>query len=178
MMITIDRRPRLATPRLTLRAPEPADAPRIAALASDYGVASMTTSIPYPLTVDQAADFLARMDARDTAREAIFTIETEADGLIGMIGLHPSDAPAPELGYWLGRPYWGQGYATEAAEAAINWAGGDWGKGYVLAGHFADNPASGRVLDKAGFLYTGEVQQRWSIARDAEATTRMMVWLA
>jgi len=178
MMITIDRRPRLATPRLTLRPPELGDARRIAALASDYDVASMTTSIPYPLAVDEAADFVLRMDYRDFDREAIFAIDTETDGLIGLIGLHPGGAPAPELGYWIGRPYWGRGYATEAAEAAVNWAGGPWRKGYVLAGHFADNPASGRVLDKAGFLYTGEVQSRWSLAREAEAPTRMMVWLA
>jgi RimJ/RimL family protein N-acetyltransferase len=48
----------------------------------------------------------------------------------------------------------------------------------VIAGHFADNAASGQVLCKAGFLYTGEVQRRWSLARTEVVDTRMMVWLA
>jgi RimJ/RimL family protein N-acetyltransferase len=178
MMMAIDRRPSLSTPRLRLRPTVPADAPRIAALAGDRDVARMTTSIPYPLTTAQAGEFLARMEAADAAREAIFALETLADGLIGMLGFHPGDDPAPELGYWLGRPYWGHGYATEAVEAALFWAGEAWGKRYLLAGHFADNAASARVLIKAGFLYTGRVERRFSLARDATAMTRMMVWLA
>ncbi|MEI9889980.1 MAG: GNAT family N-acetyltransferase [Caulobacteraceae bacterium] len=67
---------------------------------------------------------------------------------------------------------------SEAARAALAWAGTGWGRRMVTAGHFADNQASGRVLIKAGFLYTGEVQRRFSRARGAEAATRMMVWLA
>ena len=82
------------------------------------------------------------------------------------------------MGYWIGRPYWGQGYATEAATAALAWAGAGWGKRLVVSGHFADNPASGRVLEKAGFLYTGVVEPRHSKARGEAAATRMMVWLA
>ena len=83
-----------------------------------------------------------------------------------------------ELGYWLGRPYWGKGLATEAVRGAMTWAQGDWGRRLILAGHFADNEASGRVLSKCGFLYTGEVQRRFSRARSADAATRMMVWIA
>jgi RimJ/RimL family protein N-acetyltransferase len=67
---------------------------------------------------------------------------------------------------------------TEALEAALAWAGGAWGKRFVMAGHFADNTDSGRVLVKVGFLYTGEVLPRFSTARGEEAATRMMVWLA
>ena len=83
-----------------------------------------------------------------------------------------------EIGYWLGRPHWGQGYMTEAVDAGLVWAGQGWGRRYLLAGHFADNPASGQVLVKTGFLYTGEVVPRFSLARGEEAPTRMMVWLA
>ena len=82
------------------------------------------------------------------------------------------------MGYWLGRPYWGQGLATEAASAALVWAGEGWRRRYLMAGHFADNPASGQVLCKTGFLYTGEVVPRHSLARGEAAPTRMMVWLA
>jgi len=172
-------RPGLATARLTLRSPVAADAARIAELASDIGVARMTTSIPYPLTIaQQASSFLERMEARDPAREAIFAIDLPGEGLIGLLGFHPNDGPAPEVGYWLGRAFWGKGYATEALKAALVWARDPWNKRFIVAGYFADNPASGEVLIKAGFLYTGEVQWRWSMARDDEAATRMMVWLA
>jgi RimJ/RimL family protein N-acetyltransferase len=59
-----------------------------------------------------------------------------------------------------------------------DWALKAFGRRALIAGHFADHPASGRVLVTCGFLYTGEVQQRFSIARGAAATTRMMIWLA
>jgi RimJ/RimL family protein N-acetyltransferase len=168
----------IATARLRLREPSMADAERITAFASDLDVARMTTSIPHPFKREYADDFLRRMEARDRAEEAVFSIEHPADGLVGVIGFHPKEWPAPEVGYWIGKPYWGQGYATEAAAAAIGWAGAGWRKRLVVSGHFADNPASGRVLEKTGFLYTGVVEPRHSMARGEEAATRMMVWLA
>jgi RimJ/RimL family protein N-acetyltransferase len=97
---------------------------------------------------------------------------------MGVLGVHPTDGPASELGYWIGRPFWGAGYMTEAVTAALDWARDSWGRRILASGHFADNDASGRVLAKAGFLYTGEVEPRFSVARGEEAATRMMVWLA
>jgi len=148
--------PRLQTRRLTLRGPRLGDAPRMAQLANDYDIARMTTRIPHPFAVEDAADFIGRMEGRDPAREAVFAIESKDEGLLGVLGLHPTSV-GTEIGYWLGRPFWGLGYATEAADAALAWAGGAWGRRYIVSGHFADNPASGQVLIKAGFLYTGEV---------------------
>jgi len=175
--------PELATGRLVLRAPRPQDAPRIAELAGDFEVARMTTAMPHPYALSDAEDFLRLVEARDPGREIAFAIEAPDEGLVGVVGLHPravscTAAEAPEVGYWIGRPYWGRGYATEAAKAAVAWAHDGWGAPFVLAGHFADNPASGAVLTKVGFLYTGEVQKRFSKARGAEAPTRMMVRLA
>ncbi|MEO8926286.1 MAG: GNAT family N-acetyltransferase [Caulobacteraceae bacterium] len=171
------QRPTLKTKRLALRGLRPHDAPRMAELVDDYDIARMTTRIPHPFAVEHAEDFIARMQGRDPARETVFAIETKAEGLLGVLGLHPTPAGI-ELGCWLGRPFWGLGYATEAALAALAWAGADWGRRYIVSGHFADNPASGRVLTKVGFLYTGEVVGRFSLARGEEAATRMMVWLA
>jgi RimJ/RimL family protein N-acetyltransferase len=168
----------LTTARLTLREPRAEDAPRIAALAGDFDVARMTTNIPHPYSLAEAETFLGRAAARDRDHHAVFALELEDEGVIGILGFHPKAPPAPEVGYWIGRPYWGQGYATEAASAALAWAGEGWGKRLVISGHFADNPASGRVLEKAGFLYTGVVEPRRSLARGADAATRLMVWLA
>ncbi|HZL00707.1 MAG TPA: GNAT family N-acetyltransferase [Caulobacteraceae bacterium] len=170
--------PTLTTDRLILRALRDADAPRIAALANDAGVARMTTSIPHPFALEHAEGFIARMAGNDPAREIVLAIEHRQDGLIGVLGFHPKDGPAPEFGYWIGRPFWGNGYMTEAATAALDWTRAAWKKRLVIAGYFADNPASGGVLAKTGFLHTGVVEPRWSLARDAEAETRMMVWLA
>ncbi|HWA62096.1 MAG TPA: GNAT family N-acetyltransferase [Caulobacteraceae bacterium] len=170
----------LKTARLTLRAPRADDAQRLAWLASDFDVARMTTGIPHPFGLADAEAFLAKVAASDPERDAVFAVEVEGEeGLCGMLGFHHRDErPAPEIGYWLGRPWWGRGLMTEAAAAAVAWADEDWGKTWLVSGHFADNPASGQVLVKAGFLYTGEVQQRMSKARGEITPTRMMVRLA
>jgi RimJ/RimL family protein N-acetyltransferase len=174
----IDQAETIATERLVLRTPRLDDAARLAELANDFDVARMTTEIPHPYSLGDAETFLRRTQTHDRARQAVFAIEHPQDGFVGVLGFHPKEPAASEVGYWIGRPYWGQGFATEAAKAALDWAGAIWGKRLVVSGHFADNPASGRVLEKAGFLYTGVVQPRHSKARGEAAATRMMVWLA
>jgi RimJ/RimL family protein N-acetyltransferase len=177
-MIDLVESPVLTTPRLRLRAPKAREAERIARLADDPGVGRMTSRMPYPYGVSDAEGFLAHLRQADPARERVFAIERADAGLIGMVGFHPGDFGRSEIGYWMGRAYWGAGYATEAVKEALAWARDAWGRRMVISGHFADNPASAEVLIKAGFLYTGEVQRRWSAARSAIVPTRMMVWLA
>lgn len=173
-MCSHDFTARLETARLTLRPVRRNDVGRIATLAADYDVARMTVRIPHPYAEQDAEGFIDRM-----CEPGRFAIETEDDGLIGVLGFHDIDRfGAPELGYWLGKPWWGRGLATEAVSAALVWARDDWGRKVVRAGHFADNDASANVLIKANFLYTGEVTQKPSLARGEPAPTRMMVWLA
>jgi RimJ/RimL family protein N-acetyltransferase len=138
----------------------------------------MTARVPHPYGLADAHTYLETVPLKDPAREAVFALDHPEDGLIGVLGFHRSEDGFAELGYWLGRPYWGRGYATEAAQAAMGWARRDWRRKVVVAGHFADNPASGEVLCKADFLYTGEVVARHSVARGEEARSRRMVWLA
>jgi len=181
-------RPSLVTQRLRLRFPIAADAPAVARHADDPGVARNTTGIPIPYTLDQAQAFLERARLGDPAREALFAVCLTGGGggshgdegaeVIGMLGFHANEDGAIEVGYWLGRPFWGFGYMTEALRGAMAWAGGPWGRRWVVSGHFDDNPASRRVLIKAGFLPTGEIRWRFSLARGEAAMTRMMVWLA
>jgi RimJ/RimL family protein N-acetyltransferase len=177
-MCVIEDSPRLETRRLLLRAPEARDASRIAELAADWDVVRMTGRMPHPYTAADAERFVATANAQDPRRDNTFLLEAEREGVVGMLGFFHDGQPFPEVGYWIGKPFWGRGFATEALDAAMDWARRKWKKRAVMAGHFSDNPASGRVLAKAGFLYTGEVKQKPSLARGEPATTRMMVWLA
>jgi RimJ/RimL family protein N-acetyltransferase len=168
----------ITTPRLTLRPPQERDVPALARMASDYAIASMTTRMPHPYAEEDARQFVALTSRQDRARENTFVVEAADQGLVGALGFHRPLEGALEMGYWIGRPFWDRGYATEAARGALQWAAEVWRRKVIVAGHFADNPASANVLIKAGFLYTGEVQRRHSRARGAIAPTRMMVWLA
>ena len=168
----------IVTARLTLRRPAQTDVAVIARLAADYAISSMTTRMPYPYLEGDAQAFVRLVGAQDRARENTFVVAHPVEGVVGALGFHQPAGQPLEMGYWIGRPYWDRGFATEASLAALDWARRDWRRRTVASGHFADNAASARVLAKAGFLYTGEVQPRHSRARGHVAPTRMMVWLA
>lgn len=168
--------PAIETARLRLRRLRSEDAVTLAALANDIEVARMLVPLPHPYTLDDAESFVAAQ-AR-TGAEPVFAIDHPDFGLMGMVGFHRDDEPYPEVGYWLGRAYWGQGFATEALGGALGWARKVGRARAIASSHFHDNPASGRVLIKAGFLYTGVVKPRRSAARAAITPSRMMIWLA
>ena len=170
--------PILKTERLTLRPATVEDARPMAALINDPGVARMTSMIPHPYGLQDAEMFIDTLTKTDFESEMHFAVVHPVDDFIGMVAFGGRRESGAELGYWLGRPYWGRGYASEAVAAALDWAHQEWDRRFLHAGHFADNPPSGRVLIKSGFLYTGVVEQRFSVARRAKADTRMMVWLA
>ena len=176
-MSTVHRDATITTPRLRLRRPVMSDAPRVAALANDLDLARMTTGVPHPCRLLDAEMFLARALAGDGQREQLFVIE-DHEGAAGVIALNPNSAGVTEVGYWLGRPFWNRGYMSEALPAALAWGASAWGRRRIASGHFADNVASAAVLISAGFLYTGEVVPRRSLARAEPTPTRMMIWLA
>lgn len=178
MIDQLTRRPAMRTARLDLRPPEMADAPRLAVLAGDFDVVRMTGSMPWPYALADAEAFVRHAEAADPLAEALFVIELPGEGPIGTIGLDPDGVLSVEVGYWLGRSYWGRGYATEALGAVLAWARDAWGRRCVTARHFADNPASGAVLIKAGFLYTGRMGPWPCRSRGVDVPTRWMVWLA
>ena len=174
--------PTLSTERLRLRPLTPADAAAIVTLANDHDVARMTLRMPHPYALEDAHAFVSRCAEEDTSREVTFLIDAPDEGPVGVVGLFEDEEQAPqlgtELGYWIGRPFWGRGYATEAVAAVLRWSEEGWRKRLVVAGHFADNEPSGRVLVKTGFLYTGVVSSRYSRARGEAAPVRLMVRVA
>ena len=145
------RIPVLETERLKLRAPRVADVKAIAALASDRRIAENTARIPHPYGVRDAERFVASVNRDDG--ETCFVIMLD-DTLIGACGVDPREDGA-ELGYWLGVPYWGHGYATEAARALVDYAFSEREQKTLLAGARVSNQASRRVLEKCAFQWTG-----------------------
>jgi RimJ/RimL family protein N-acetyltransferase len=145
--------PVLATERLILRAPCFEDARPIAALANDRRIAENTLRIPHPYGLADAQSFITAANA--PGGEIVFLIATRGGTVIGACGLARFGEEAPEIGYWLGVPFWGQGYATEAARAVIDHAFGDLGYDVLVGGARVSNPASRRVLEKCGFQWTG-----------------------
>ena len=143
--------PILETERLTLRAPRHEDGKAIARLVNDRRIAENTSRIPHPYGLDDAMEFIAAVNKRDG--EAAFVVLLEGR-LIGCCSVEPRE-DGPEIGYWLGVPYWGKGYATETARALIDLAFGNLGHDVLHAGARVSNPASRRVLEKCGFQWTG-----------------------
>jgi len=143
--------PALATERLVLRMPRDHDASAIAHLANDKRIAVNTARIPHPYGIGDAERFIAGASGRDGGAAFVITREGE---LIGgcEVDLHDD---GPEIGYWLGVPYWGCGYATEAVRALIDHAFDDLQHEALAAGARVTNPASRRVLEKCGFQWTG-----------------------
>ncbi|MEM7400170.1 MAG: GNAT family N-acetyltransferase [Pseudomonadota bacterium] len=151
----------IKTHRLSLRALQETDAAPISRLAGVYDVARMTGAIPHPLGEREAQDWVTRVIAGE---EGIVFAIVHKGSLIGCSGYMPMDDDHAELGYWIGEPFWGQGFATEAVRAVAGHAFDTGPFGFLTAGHFADNPRSKSVLTKLGFMPCGD-EMRDSAAR-------------
>jgi RimJ/RimL family protein N-acetyltransferase len=135
----------LETERLLLRPPRAADISHFVPLCSDFAVAKNLSVVPHPYTEDDACAFIVTAaHGWRTKSDFIFAIlRKQPAAYIGTCGVHP--ARNWEFGYWLGQPFWRQGYATEAAGRLVAHALDDLGAGCLNAFWYCDNPASGRV---------------------------------
>jgi RimJ/RimL family protein N-acetyltransferase len=159
------------TDRLLLRPGWTQDAPALYAAVADEAIVRNLASAPWPYTLADAEAFLATERPAATPSLLIFRRTLGAPQLAGAIGFGRRPDDEIELGYWIARPFWGLGYATEACRAAIAMARDSLRLTRLQAGHFLDNPASGRVLDKLGFRPRG-VAPRFSAGRGAMAPCR------
>jgi RimJ/RimL family protein N-acetyltransferase len=161
------------TPRLLLRPGFPEDAPALAAAMSDKAIALNLAVVPWPYTLRDAEAFLA--SPRDPVLPSLLIFE-RTDGapcLVGACGLGRRPSGAVEMGYWIARPFWRRGFATEACRALIE-IGRSLGLSSLEGSHFVDNPASARVLEKLGFEPLGLIAPRMSCARGEEVPARLM----
>jgi RimJ/RimL family protein N-acetyltransferase len=145
----------IETSRLVLRPPTLADAPAIARYLNNFAVAGNLARVPYPYRLADAEAWLNAFRPDRPKKSAEFGIELPGAGYVGQIGLDAGDG-APELGYWLGEPFWHRGLMTEAAAAVLDWLFTTTETEFVRSGVFYFNKASLAVQRKLGFVETGE----------------------
>lgn len=156
------------TERLTLRPGWIEDAPLLARAAGHEAVVRNTRRMPWPYALGDAEAFLRTPQTPQTPALLVFAHEAGGVRLVGGVGLSALGGGGHELGYWITPDAWGRGYATEAARAVLAMAGALRIR-RIEACHFADNPASARVLSKLGFRPTGEQSLGESRARGGPA---------
>jgi ribosomal-protein-alanine N-acetyltransferase len=161
----VQRHADLHSARLSYRPLQHADAGRIAVLAGEWDIARMTSRIPHPYTLIDADLWIASIGNDEFVRG----LEHEGQ-LIGAVGYIEGEDGHAEIGYWIGKPWWGHGFATEAAQTLVQHCFGSAGFRRLTCGHFIDNPASGRVIAKLGFRRIGTGRQ-WCEARKSEVDT-------
>ena len=157
-----------------LRSLQNEDIPALVRLAGVREIAATTLNIPHPYAEEDARSFLAKANEDFRAGTSVaFAISiSPARELCGMLGLLVAEAHNhAELGYWIGVPFWGKGYVTEAAAAAVAFGFETLGLRRIYAHHFAGNTASQRVLEKIGMRHEGRFRQhilKWDRFIDIE----------
>jgi RimJ/RimL family protein N-acetyltransferase len=146
---------KIATKRLVLRAPMRGDVPDLVRLADNKAIAVKLARLPSPYTRADAVGFVEIFSQRADERPYAITL---ADRFAGVIGFSYHEGRPPELGYWLGEPYWGQGLMTEAGRALIDAAHPTHQYDLVVARALADNAGSLHVLEKLGFKRKGKAK--------------------
>ena len=161
-------RDEIKTDRLILRPIGDRDAQNISTLAGDIDIARMTSTIPYPYPLI-SADFFIMTNRENRRRGLCYNYAVtlrDNDQLMGVVGVfRRGEDTALELGYWIGKPYWNQGYTTEACSAVLREAQQSLGVTRIVAGVFVDNPASLKVLRKLGFKSLETYGNWFSMAR-------------
>lgn len=149
--------PTLKTARLTLRPFEDRDAADVQRLAGEYEIALNTLTVPHPYP-DGAAERWIDFQREELEKGALHNFAIDDGQLAGSMGLMMKGDGIAEIGYWIGKPFWGRGYASEAAAELIRYGFEECGLHRIFAGYFSRNPASGRILEKLGMQYEGTLR--------------------
>lgn len=147
----------LETKRLILRPYKLSDAGQVISLAGDSRVSDTTLNIPHPYTIHMAREWISTHKNEWKKRTGLVYAVTEKNTgqLLGTVSLVEINESNAELGYWLGFPYWGNGYCSEAVKALIEHAFSVLNLSFLYAEHLTSNPASGRVMIKNGMQSLG-----------------------
>ncbi|HEU0097535.1 MAG TPA: GNAT family N-acetyltransferase [Allosphingosinicella sp.] len=161
------------TERLLLRPGWSQDAPALFEAIGDERIVRNLATAPWPYRPADAEAFLATERKASEPSLLILRRTGEAPELIGGMGFGRRPTGELEFGYWIARRHWGRGYATEAGRAVLAAARHSLRLKRLDAGHFLDNPASGRVLEKLGFRPTGMIVPHFSAGRGETALCRL-----
>jgi ribosomal-protein-alanine N-acetyltransferase len=169
------------TSRLTLRPMQKTDLSRLVCLANDLRVSANLSRMPHPYREQDGEEWLRKQPELWAGKaDYVFAIDHKVDGFMGSIGLHwmdrmtLDDSFAWELGYWLGVPYWGQGFATEAGKGLIEAAIHDLDPAHLVAGFATTNTQSGHVLEKLGFYKVDAIRELSVVATGKSSPTQVM----
>jgi RimJ/RimL family protein N-acetyltransferase len=174
LAVRTGKQPSLQTDRLCLRPFDLTDASAVQRLAGAFEVADTTLNIPHPYRDGMAeAWILTHNQLFHAGLLATFAVTLRQENtLIGAVGLRVElTHERAELGYWIGVPYWRQGYCTEAAREAVRYGFEGLGLRRIHASHLSRNPASGRVMQKLGMQHEGRLRQhirKWDRFEDLE----------
>ncbi|MEA1958753.1 MAG: GNAT family N-acetyltransferase [Chloroflexota bacterium] len=165
--------PKIETERLILRAFAMDDAPDVQRFAGDWNVANNLRTISYPYPDGLAEEWIGSHEDKMEHGEIHLAIALrDNDSLIGSIGLIINrDDENAELGFWIGKPHWGKGYCTEAAQALTRYGFDEKGLNRIHAFHMTRNPASGKVLTKLGMTFEGCLRKcikKWDVFEDVD----------
>lgn len=161
------------TERLLLRPGWSQDAPALFEAIGDERIVRNLATAPWPYRPGDAEAWLATERKASEPSLLILRCSEAAPELIGAIGFGRRPTGEMEFGYWIARRHWGRGYATEAGRAVLATARHGLRLKRLDAGHFLDNPASGRVLEKLGFKPTGTIVPYYSAGRGEAAPCRL-----
>ncbi|NQV42713.1 MAG: GNAT family N-acetyltransferase [Candidatus Marinimicrobia bacterium] len=154
--------PKVNTDRLLLRGFQLSDAREIQNLAGDFEVAEMTLNIPHPYLEGMAETWMENHEKHFESGEGVVLamVDLTSNELVGAVGLKVNRRfNRAELGYWVGKPFWGQGFATEASEAILAYGFEKIKLNKIHASHMMRNPASGRVMQKIGMEQEGILKE-------------------
>ena len=164
----------LQTERLLLRPPVAADISRFVPLLNDFEISKNLSRAPHPYTEDDGCAWVVRTAGERVRGESypFVVMDKNEDKLLGMCAVHPHLDFM--LGYWIGKPHWGQGYATEAVRRVVEFAFDELGSNELTASWMHDNPASGRVLEKMGCRPSG-TEERDCLSRGTKVFCHKVV---
>ena len=157
--------------RCTIRPPRADDSPALAKHANNYQVwRNLRDFMPHPYSLADAEEYISRCMADQRPTKFVIEAEGEAAGSIGLVLKQDIERIGAELGYWLAEPYWGRGILSEAVPAFTEWAVREFELLRVEAIVFEWNPASARVLEKAGYVREGTLRR--SAVKDGQVIDR------
>ncbi len=160
----------LVTRRLTLRPPLDVDAEAITAALQDTNVTRMLPNVPSPYGIEDAVKWIKQ--AQNKSNNLHFCIYRQK--LLGVVSIRQTGSGLPDLGYWLERSAWGQGFMSEAARATVSHAFREFGYDRIVSGAYEDNRASMTILEKLGFQAEGAIVDH-NATRKCDVTCNRMV---